>query len=113
GDRRVPRPAAPGVPGDDVSDWNDRLKRWPSWAVLVVLVVALLAVGSTRDSGPRTPGDRVDDISRRVACPICDGESVYESRNNASEAIRAEIRAQVAEAERTDDEIIEEIANVY
>lgn len=96
-----------------MNEWNDRLKRWPSWIVLLFLVVGLLAIGSTRDSGPRTPGDRVDDISRRVACPICDGESVYESRNNASEAIRAEIRAQVAEADRTDDEIIEEIANVY
>jgi cytochrome c-type biogenesis protein CcmH len=88
-------------------------KRWPAWVLLFFLAVALLAVGSTRDTGPRSPGDRVDDISRRVACPVCQGESVYESRNNASESIRAEIRAQVAEAERADDEIIEDIANRF
>lgn len=89
------------------------IKRWPTWVLLLFLVVGLLAVGSTRDTGPRSPGDRVDDISRRVACPVCQGESVYESRNNASESIRSEIRAQVAEAERADDEIIEDIANRF
>ena len=50
---------------------------------------------STRDAGPQTEGDRVDGIARRIACPICDGESVYESRNNASVNIRTEIEAQV------------------
>lgn len=89
------------------------IKRWPTWVLLFFLVVGLLAVGSTRDTGPRSPGDRVDDISRRVACPVCQGESVFESRNNASESIRAEIRAQVAEAERSDDQIIEDIANRF
>lgn len=92
---------------------NRAVKRWPAWVLLVFVAVALLAVGATRDTGPRTPGERVDDITRRVACPICDGESVYESRNNASESIRTEVRAQVAEAERADDEIIEFIADRY
>ena len=41
-----------------------------------------------------------------MACPICDGESVYESRNNASVSIRTEIEAQVAENDLSDDEII-------
>ncbi len=89
------------------------IKRWPTWVLLFFIAVGLLAVGSTRDTGPRSPGDRVDDVSRRVACPVCQGESVYESRNNASESIRAEIRAQVAEAERSDDQIIEDISNRF
>lgn len=96
-----------------MGELNRRLKRWPTWVLLLFVMVGLLAVGSTRDTGPRSPGERVDDISKRVACPICQGESVYESRNNASESIRAEIRAQVAEAERTDDQIIEFIAERY
>ncbi len=74
---------------------SHRLKAWPSWAAMFVVAVALLAVGSTRDSGPLSPGDRIDAVSRRVACPVCDGESVFESRNPASEAIRAEILASV------------------
>lgn len=96
-----------------MGDVKRSVKRWPSWVLLFFLVVGLMAVGSTRDTGPRSPGDRVDDISRRLACPNCQGESVYESRNTASESIRAEIRAQVAEAERSDDEIIEDIADVF
>jgi cytochrome c-type biogenesis protein CcmH len=101
------------VAGSTSSSKKSSFKRWPSWVLLFFLVVGLLAVGSTRDTGPRSPGDRVDDISRRVACPVCQGESVFESRNNASESIRSEIRAQVAEAERSDDQIIEDIANRF
>jgi cytochrome c-type biogenesis protein CcmH len=92
---------------------NRSLKRWPGWAALVFAVIALLAVGVTRDGGPRSPGDRVDDISRRLACPVCDGESVYESRNNASDSIRAEITAQVGDGSRTDDQIIEFVADRF
>ena len=92
---------------------GNRLRAWPSWAAMFLAVVALLAVGSTRDTGPLNPGDRIDSISRRVACPVCDGESVFESRNPASEAIRAEIRASVYDGTATDDEILASIANSY
>lgn len=90
-----------------------RLDRWPSWALLFVVVVGLLAFGSTRDSGPRSPDERLDAISRRLACPICDGESVYESQNTASSAIRAEVRAQVTTTDATDDEIIAYVVRNY
>jgi cytochrome c-type biogenesis protein CcmH len=96
-----------------VSTANRRVKRWPGWVALVLVVVGLLAVGVTRDAGPQTEGDRIDGIARRIACPICDGESVYESRNNASVSIRTEIEAQVREGARTDDEIIGYIADRY
>lgn len=89
------------------------LKAWPSWVLLLFVVVGLLAVGAGRDSGPRTPRDRVDDISRRLACPICDGESVFESRNADSEAIRAEITRQVGSGTVSDDQIINFIAQRY
>lgn len=85
------------------------LKRWPGWALLVLALVGLLTIGVTRDTGPTTPQDRIDSIAKQLACPICDGESVYESRNPASEAIRTEIARQVAEGRATDSEIIESI----
>jgi cytochrome c-type biogenesis protein CcmH len=85
------------------------LKRWPGWAALLVVLVALLTIGVTRDGGPRTQEDRVDAIAKQLACPICDGESVYESRNTASEAIRTAIARQVAEGVNSDDEIIASI----
>ncbi|MEQ1874497.1 MAG: cytochrome c-type biogenesis protein [Ilumatobacteraceae bacterium] len=81
------------------------LKRWPGWVLLAFVVAGLLAFGTTRDAGARTPEERVEDISKQLACPICDGETVYESRNTQSASIRTEIKAQVA-AGATDDEII-------
>ena len=82
------------------------LKGWPSWVLLVLVVGGLLAVGASRDAGARTPKERVEDISRRLACPICDGESVFESRNADSQAIRIEIARQVDTGTVSDDQII-------
>lgn len=82
------------------------LKRWPGWVLLVLVIAGFLAFGSTRDSGARTPEERVEEISKQLACPICGGETVYESRNTASASIRAEIKAQVSTSDATDDEII-------
>ena len=70
------------------SELNRRVKRWPGWVALIFVVAGLLAVGATRDSGPQSQSDRIDELSKRVACPICDGESVFESQNSASEALR-------------------------
>jgi cytochrome c-type biogenesis protein CcmH len=81
--------------------------------VLGIVVVALLAVGATRAGGAESPEERVEEISRRLACPICDGESVFESRNPSSASIRQEIKAQVSEGLRTDDEIISFIEQRY
>ena len=86
------------------------LKSWPSWVLLVLVVAGLLAVGAVRDASPRSPKERVEDISRRLACPICDGESVFESRNADSEAIRIEIARQVDTGTVSDDQIINFIA---
>lgn len=88
------------------STLNRRLKGWPGWVLLVFVVAAALAVGATRDTGPQTQSDRVDAITKRVACPICDGESVFESRNNASEDIRNRVAELVRENELSDSEII-------
>lgn len=93
--------------------WNEQLKRWPGWAALAVVVIVVLAIGATRSAGPQTQEDRIDAISRRVACPVCDGESVYESRNNASVAIRTEITDLVRENRSSDDQIVGFIESRY
>jgi cytochrome c-type biogenesis protein CcmH len=95
------------------SSINRRVKGTAGWLALLFVVVGALAVGATRDPGPQSAGDRVDSISRRIACPECDGESVYESRSRASEAIRTEIRSQVNAARATDDEIIDFVADRF
>jgi cytochrome c-type biogenesis protein CcmH len=100
------------VASDRGALWR-RAKGWPGWVLIGVAVIALLAVGATRDSGPRTPEERVEAISRRLACPICQGESVFESRNKASASIRVEVKSQVAAGLRTDEEIISFIEQRY
>jgi cytochrome c-type biogenesis protein CcmH len=88
-------------------------KRWPGWVLLAFVVAGLLAVGATRSAGPRSPDDRADDLARRVACPVCDGESVFASRNFASEAIRTEIRRLVDDGTASDGEILGFIEDRY
>ena len=94
-----------GEPGVSAS-----LKRW-GWLPLLFVVVGLVAFGATRDSGPRTPDERVEAISKRIACPVCQGESVFESRNPTSENLRQAIREQVDAGLASDDEIINAITS--
>jgi cytochrome c-type biogenesis protein CcmH len=95
------------------SELNRRAKGWPGWIVLAFVVVGLVAFGATRDTGPRTPDERIESISKRLACPICQGESVYESRNTASNQIRVAVRQSVNEGIRTDEQIIQDITVRY
>ena len=85
-----------------------RSQRWAgsrvAWIVLGVVAVVALAFGAARSSEARTPEERIDAISRTLKCPVCPGESLYESRNNVSLNLKAEIARQVR-AGQTDDEI--------
>ena len=95
------------------STLNRTIKRWPSWVLLLLCAVALMVVGVDRVSGPSTAEERIDAIAQRLACPTCDGESVYESRGSASQAIRQEIARRVADGQSTDDEIVAAIDDSY
>lgn len=83
-----------------------RLKGRLVWSMMAALAVVLLAFGATRSSGPATQEERIDAISKRLACPTCNGESIYVSRASAAESIRNEIARQVAAGQRVDDEIV-------
>lgn len=85
---------------------NRRLKRWPGWVLMLFVLVAFLAVGATSSSGPQSQADRVDSLTKRIACPVCDGESVFESQNNASRALRNQVTDLVRRNELTDSEIL-------
>jgi cytochrome c-type biogenesis protein CcmH len=76
------------------------------WVLLAAAFAGLLAFGTLRESGPLSQQDRIDSISRRLACPTCSGESIYVSRAAAAESIYAEIARQVSDGQRNDDEII-------
>lgn len=83
-----------------------RVKGRLSWSLMALVAVSLLAFGATRSSGPSTQEERIDSISKRLACPTCSGESVYVSRASAAESIRNEIARQVAAGQRADDDIV-------
>lgn len=85
---------------------NLKIKSPIVWFVMAIIVGLLLALGANRDGGPLTQQDRVDNIAKRLACPTCQGESVYVSRASAAESLRDEIARQVRSGERSDDQII-------
>ena len=93
--------------------WQQRVKRWPGWVLLLFVVAAFVAIGTTRDHGARTPDERVQEIAKHIACPVCDGESVFDSANAASAAIRAEVRTQVFSTKASNDEIIAYIVQKF
>ncbi len=85
---------------------NRVIKSWPGWLVLALATFVLLAVGIAADNGPQTQQDRIDAISKRIACPTCQGESVYVSRASSAESIRNEIARQVGTGQLSDDQIV-------
>lgn len=91
------------------SGFNERIKRGPGWLVLLFIAIVLVIVGASADRGVRTPADRADGLEQRLACPVCDGESIFESRNQAAVNLRNEITTLVNEGRLSDDEIIARI----
>ena len=85
------------------------LKRWPSWLLLLGVAIALILVGTLRDGGARSENDRIDGITKRIACPVCSGESVFESRNAASVNIQNKVEDLVRAGALSDSEIIASI----
>lgn len=84
-----------------------------AWIITLVAGIALLAVGTVRDTGPLTQQERIDVITKRIACPTCDGESVFVSRAAAAQAIRAEVARQVGDGVKTDDQIVAYVADRF
>lgn len=85
---------------------NKRLKSWPAWILMLLVVVTFLVIGATRTAGPQTQEDRVDDLTQRIACPVCDGESVFESQNAASRRLRNQVEDLVRQNELSDEQIL-------
>lgn len=76
------------------------------WLAMFLLAGVLLVFGANRGGGPKTQQERIDSLTSNLACPTCSGESVFESRAVAAEAIRSEVARQVAAGLRTDEEIL-------
>ncbi len=88
-------------------------KGWLGWLAVAMVAAGLLAVGVSRSHAPRTADERVESIARRVACPVCNGESVADSQAPASVQIRTNIANLVADGKLSDAEIIAAIDARY
>jgi cytochrome c-type biogenesis protein CcmH len=93
--------------------WSRPLKRWPGWLALGVIAAGLLTIGAVRAAQPRTADERVQSIASRLACPVCDGESVAESRAASSNQIRERITELVQEGRLSDSQIVRQIDDAY
>lgn len=93
------------VPGG----FNGRVKGVVGWIVLLFVAVALLVVGATSGNGASTPAERAQALEQRLACPVCDGESVFESRHPSALNMRNEIESLVNAGQLTDEQIIARI----
>ncbi|MFM8626992.1 MAG: cytochrome c-type biogenesis protein CcmH [Actinomycetota bacterium] len=91
----------------------NRIKSRLAWALMLLVAACALGIGATRASGPSTQAERIDAITKRLACPTCDGESVYVSRASAAESIRNQVARDVAAGRLGDDQIIAVIADRF
>ena len=78
------------------TSFNSRLKHWPGWLLFAAVAAALIAIGASRSQGPSNNAERIDAIAKQLRCPVCAGETVYESRVASAVNIKAEIARQVA-----------------
>lgn len=86
---------------------NHRVKGRGGWAVMALIVIVALAIGALRSTGPLTDDDRADGIAQNLACPVCDGESVYESQSSAAQNIRNQIKSLIQQGTYSDGEIVD------
>ena len=103
----VPVPSTGTAAAARAKPWSKRVKGWPGWVALLGVVLVALLIGSNRSGGPLTDEDRVDSISQRIACPTCDGESVYESQSPAAANIRLQVKSLIEQGTYSDDDIIQ------
>jgi cytochrome c-type biogenesis protein CcmH len=74
---------------------------WVALLLVVAVAIVVLVVRSRPDSSPEARALRLE---HQLACPVCDGQSVFDSNSSQSEAIRADIPRRIA-AGQSDAEI--------
>ncbi|MDD9331478.1 MAG: cytochrome c-type biogenesis protein CcmH [Wolbachia sp.] len=82
--------------------------------LLVVLIVYLNISAFTLDDKlpDKSMEKRATDLFQIIKCPICSGESLFESGSQLAYDMRKIIRKKISD-ERTDEEIISELKSSY
>jgi len=90
---------------------SDRLRRIAGWgialAAIVVMIVGLLPKGAVAD-----PEQRAVSLEQRLACPLCQGQSLAESDSQVAEDLKVILREKIDEG-LADDQIFDFFAARY
>lgn len=90
---------------------SDRLRRAAGWGValaaIVIMVVGLLPKGAVAD-----PEQRAVSLEQRLACPLCQGQSLAESDSQVAEDLKVILREKIDEG-LTDAQIFDFFAARY
>ena len=87
--------------------------RRAGWLVMACAVAAFLAIGIARSGEPRTADERELWVSQRLACPVCDGQSIAESQAISATQIKTRIAELVRAGQLSDDQIVRTIDASY
>lgn len=87
----VELPAAAPAPQPQASRWRGALP-----TLLTIALAAVVVWGIVAGVGGGGPRDRVREITGRLRCPVCQGESVAESPSRSAQEITTLVRQQVA-----------------
>lgn len=79
---------------------------------LLALAVIVVGLWPRQAPAPATPMERAYELSTRLKCPICVGQSLAESQVEAAKDLKAYIERRIAEG-ATDEEIIAEFVANY
>jgi cytochrome c-type biogenesis protein CcmH len=88
------------------------MRRALPWIALGLVVVTALVVLVLRSQPSESAAARASRLERRLACPVCTGETVAESNAPEARAMRDDIRDRIAEGE-TDDAIVAAYVESY
>jgi cytochrome c-type biogenesis protein CcmH len=83
-----------------------------SWLVMASVVLVSLVRATVDDGPPRSTAEQVEAIAKTLKCPVCDGQSVADSDQASSRAIRVDI-ARLVEGGRSAGEVRAAIASAY
>jgi cytochrome c-type biogenesis protein CcmH/NrfF len=76
-------------------------RAWPASAMVLLLALGIAALAGSHQPAPRL-SQRVDEVSRTLRCPTCEGESVAASETPIARSMRAQVRSQLRAGRRPD-----------
>jgi cytochrome c-type biogenesis protein CcmH len=89
----------------------ERLRRFAGWGVAIA-AIAVMVVGLLPKTAEADPEVRQQQLSQRIACPWCHGQSLAESENAVAQDLVVILREKI-DAGWSDDQIYSFFADRY